>query len=141
MYITSLFKFPSPRHFDSCSILTLPLYNILVISPLTPRLDNPLHCARSIFIYFDKILQDAQDLYSPTAQDLCSSPLRKIYVPPLRISMSPQLRKIHVSPLKHAYYILKSIEADHWKILPIGKGKPRKKNIYYWTKYEDVNSY
>ena len=105
-----------------------------------PPLDHPPHCARSMFTHFDKILQDAQDPCSPTAQDPCSSPLRKIHAPPLR--------KIHVPPttedpcpLKHAHYILKSMEADHCRVVPTGRGKTRNTTIYHGTKYEDANWY
>ena len=77
-------------------------------------------------------------------------PLRKIHVPPhcarsmsphCAISMSPQLRKIHAPPLKHAHYMSKSMEADHCRVVPTGRGKTRNTTIYHGTKYEDANSY
>ena len=111
-------------------------FEICTMTPPGP----PPHCARSMFTHFDKILQDAQDPCSPTAQDPCSSPLRKIHAPPLR--------KIHVPPttedpcpLKHAHYILKSMEADHCRVVPTGRGKTRNTTIYHGTKYEDANWY
>ena len=76
------------------------------------------HCARSMFLH------TAQDPCPPTAQYPC---------PPTTEDPCP--------PLKHAQYILKSMEADHCRALPTGRGKTRNTTIYHGTKYEDANTY
>ena len=79
----------------------------------------------------------AQDPCSPILTRSCrmrkihGHPLRKIHVPPhcprsmsshCAISMSPNYGR-SMSPLKHAQYILRSMEADHCRVLPTGRGK------------------
>ena len=58
------------------------------------------HCARSMFL--------------PTAQDPC---------PPIAQYPCPPTTEDPCPPLKHAQYILKSMEADHCRVLPTGRGK------------------
>ena len=91
-----------------------------------PFWQDPAGCARSM------VTHCARSMFLPTAQDPC---------PPTAQYPCPPTTEDPCPPLKHAQYILKSMEADHCRVLPTGRGKTRNTTIYHGTKYEDANPY
>ena len=138
-------------HFGSCTMTPPPLCNNLVVPPrcanfiwnlhndppprtppplrkihVHPFWQDPAGCARSM------VTHCARSMFLPTAQDPC---------PPTAQYPCPPTTEDPCPPLKHAQYILKSMEADHCRVLPTGRGKTRNTTIYHGTKYEDANPY
>ena len=73
-----------------------------------PFWQDPAGCARSMFTHC------ARSMFLPTAQDPC---------PPTAQYPCPPTTEDPCPPLKHAQYILRSMEADHCRVLPTGRGK------------------
>ena len=87
-YIAFLFL-----HTDPLRCATTWLYHrVAQISTRWPRWTPP-NAQDPCSPIFDNILKDGQDPWSPTAQDSCSSPLRKIHVLSVRNIIPPNYGK------------------------------------------------